>query len=246
MDTSSSFSRIYLAFRWCFCFAKRNGKRIGIEFEVYSSNFFDHKHQLHPNIPRCNMIICWENNLEPVINVKDKNGKIHQIEILELSKIIKEKKLKIFLKSRPPTPSWDKETFLKELNKKVGKGDTYNWVEALIQYYENYKHVFVMAYRKGKRHATLGFHVRKWLSEGVGVPTPILFSDDGSVAFDCKDMPPHIEKELRSRIALIRTKKWVRWCNIPIRDENTFKILKETIQWLAETISAKAQMPVQK
>jgi len=34
------------------CFARRNGKRIGIEFEVYSKNFFAHKHHMDQNISK--------------------------------------------------------------------------------------------------------------------------------------------------------------------------------------------------
>jgi hypothetical protein len=47
---------------------------------------------------------------------------------------------------------------------------------------------------------------------------------------------PEIEKELRSRINQIRTKKWSRWCTIPIKDEEAFATIRETIKWLSDAI----------
>jgi len=97
----------------------------------------------------------------------------------------------------------------------------------------------VVAFGKGKRQATLGFHVRKWLSQGIGDPTPIQFLDNGQIVFVCRklDKIPEIEKELRNRINRIRDKKWSVWCSIPIKNENTFKAIKETINWLSKTVS---------
>jgi len=83
----------------------------------------------------------------------------------------------------------------------------------------------------------LGFHIVNWLSYGIGVPTPILFLDNGSITFDCGNMQkiPQVERELRERISQIRTRKCGRWCNIPIRDENTFHCINSMFEWLQKT-----------
>lgn len=68
------------------CFALRNGVEVGIEFEVNSSHFYEHKHHTDPNVSKCNLIVCWKNALGSHIRVLDKKGREHEIEILELKR----------------------------------------------------------------------------------------------------------------------------------------------------------------
>jgi len=74
------------------CYALRNGEEIGIEFEVDSRNFYEHKHHMDPDVDKCNLIVCYKNPLDSYIKV-NKQGKEHRIEIFELKRIIEEKSL---------------------------------------------------------------------------------------------------------------------------------------------------------
>lgn len=40
------------------CTARRNGKEVGIEFDVKSSVFKAHGHDEDPSLPTCDMIVC--------------------------------------------------------------------------------------------------------------------------------------------------------------------------------------------
>jgi len=100
------------------CIAKRNGKEIGIEFEVNSSDFFTHRHDVSPGISKCDMIVCWKNNRsEKKVKIEDQ-----EIEVLELSEIVKRKELPEFIqnpnKSKyPGKVIWDEASFFNQLRK---------------------------------------------------------------------------------------------------------------------------------
>ena len=223
------------------CTAIRNGKRIGIEFETRSSHFFDHKHDRDPRLARCDMIVSWENNLESLLMVKGKgkaSGIEKTIEVLELSRIVKEKKLGLVLKGPRPSPpgEWSKEAFFHRLEGNVEK-KRYHWVQELIEICEG-SNEFIMAPGKGKKKASVGFHIRKWLSRGIGVPTPIQFNESGSCLFDCKDMPEQIATELRKRTNAPKRKsgEWRQWYETKVDDEESFKMLKGALEWLTHSI----------
>lgn len=210
------------------CTARRNGKRIGIEFEVSSKDFLEHEHDKDPALAKCDLIVCWKNDLEPVLNVRGQ-----PIDVLELSKVVKEKGLSFVLgRPRPPVPEWEKERFLHELRANVREDEVYSWTKALVEFCEGCPE-FAIAPGAG-RQATLGFQVRKWLSKRIGVPTPILFYADGCLGLDYKDMPAPVERELRSRTG--ERKK--RWHKINIQDQKTFDMLREALRWLAESVNA--------
>jgi len=94
-----------------------------------------------------------------------------------------------------------------------------------------------MASGRGPHKATVGFQIRRWLSEGIGVPTPIQFEADGGFYFDHKGMPDDVERELRKRTR--EPKK--RWYKISIKDQETFSMVNDALKWLAETVSALGQ-----
>ena len=220
------------------CFALRNGVEVGIEFEVDSRNFYEHRHHVDSNIGKCNLIVCWKNALGPHIIVQDKYGREHQIEIIELERVVKEKsltKLLFPLEKTSTPPEWDEEAFLKELKKKIRDERVHAWIAELIRVCKQSPE-FAMAHGKGKRQVTSGFHVKKWLSQGIGDPTPIQFLDNGEIVFVCRrlDKIPEIEKELRNKINSVRSRKWRVWCSIPIKDEKTFIVIKEIITWLSD------------
>ena len=55
------------------CIARRNGEEIGIEFEVLASDFYDHRHNEHPDLAGCKLLMCWKNNLKETV-VKDRRS----------------------------------------------------------------------------------------------------------------------------------------------------------------------------
>jgi hypothetical protein len=223
------------------CYALKNNVEVGIEFEVNSNHFYEHGHDRDANVDKCDLIVCWKNTINlSYITVNDRLGRRHQIEILELERVIKEKSLyeQLFPIKKPKPPAeWDEEKFLLEVRKRVTDEKVFSWIRELIETCKQFDE-FVIVYGKGARHATLGLHVKKWRSQRIGVPTPIQFLDNGNIIFDCKNLSkiPEIEKELRSRINQIRTKKWSRWCTIPIKDEEAFATIRETIKWLSDAI----------
>lgn len=214
------------------CKAEIDGEDVEIEFEVDSRNFYNHKHHEDPRLPKCSMIVCWKNPYNDVIKPQG-----HPIKILELSKVIKEKNLHLILAGPRRRPEeWNKEKFLDKLRENVGDGERYRWVKDLVEFCED-RPEFVLALGKGTRKATLGFQIRRWLSEGIGVPTPIQFGADGSFIFDHKGMPDDVERELRRRTR--EPKK--RWYVIPIKDLETFSMVNEALRWLAETRNVSGQ-----
>jgi hypothetical protein len=44
------------------CLALRDGKEIGIEFEVSTIDFTAHRHHEDPDLKKCQLIVCWENS----------------------------------------------------------------------------------------------------------------------------------------------------------------------------------------
>jgi len=71
------------------CLALRNGQKVGIEFELYANNFFDHKHDKNDNLTKCNIIVCWKNNIRNTIKrngIELLNIKGQEIEIISLDK----------------------------------------------------------------------------------------------------------------------------------------------------------------
>ncbi len=187
------------------------------------------------------MIVSWENDLESSLTVKGRgkaSGIEKTIEVLELSGIANEKKLSLVLKgSRPRGPGeWSMEAFLHKLKDNVGEKRC-GWVKELIGICEG-SDEFIMAPGKARKKATVGFHVRNWLSRGIGAPTPIQFSESGSCLFDCTDLPETIAAELRMRTHAPKRKsgEWKRWYQKKVEDEEAFRMLKEVLQWLARSI----------
>ncbi len=223
------------------CIAFRNGRPVGIEFETKASHFFDHRHDRDPCLDKCEMIVCWTNDLEGSLMVKGEgkaSGIERTIEVLELSRILREKKLDLVLGGPRPSKlgGWSSEEFYKRLRDNVGERRC-RWVVKLIRLCEE-SDEFILAPGKGKKKATVGFHVRKWLSRGIGVPTPIQFYESGSCVFDCENMPEPIATELRTRTDAPRRRSggWKRWYEKKVDDEESFKMVREALQWLIHSI----------
>lgn len=72
------------------CSARINGKQVGIEFELYASNFKAQKHHLDPRLPNCNYLICWKNDTgRDILKLENKEtNQLFEIKIIDLSKEI--------------------------------------------------------------------------------------------------------------------------------------------------------------
>ena len=143
------------------CFAYRNGIRIGIEFELFSSHFRDHNHHKSPFLNRCNLIICWINNMPDSYKngakeFVDING--HKIEILSIEKKAKAMNL-IKLGRRPGRVGRNEESFLEQLRK--FSPDNADWVRKLIDYVSNRKD-YAIIWQGQKRWETARFFLIKW------------------------------------------------------------------------------------
>jgi hypothetical protein len=104
------------------CYALKNSVEVGIEFEVNSNHFYEHGHDRDANVDKCDLIVCWKNTINlPYITVNDRLGRRHQIEILELERVIKEKSLyeQLFpIKNLNPLLNGMKKSFCLKLGKK--------------------------------------------------------------------------------------------------------------------------------
>lgn len=214
------------------CKAMRNGKPVGIEFEVDSKTFLSHKHPKNPNLTKCSIIICWKNSFGyDKIKIKGQ-----EIEILDLKKETEKKNLGIILNPQyQPAPNQDEKGFFEKLREETGSEEKYEWIKSLVEFCKS-KNEFVMTVGKGKHQASLDFHISKWLAMGVGVLSPIQFYDNGSVVFDFKDMPELAKIELRRRIGENESSK-KRWRQIRIHNLETFNNINEALRWLAEYVN---------
>ena len=162
------------------CFALRNGERVGIEFELYANHFFDHRHNENSNLTKCNIIICWENDILNTTKRADKEFvevKGHEIEIISLDK--KAKSLG-FIKygDRPNIFRKNEERFFEQINEinpiNIGLvNELYNRVKQSED--------FEVKWGGGERWSTMRFFVKKW---GVN---PISVYGDGSVEIGYQD-----------------------------------------------------------
>lgn len=223
------------------CLAFRNGQKIGIEFEVLSSSFFDHRHHEDiDNLKKCNLIICWENDMpqKTIINGGKKFLKIsenHQIELIILKEVIKsleEKKTpKFILKGkRPDLERVNKERFFAQLRDNVGK-QKYNWIMKLYEFVKQHKE-FEIKWSQGKRWFTMRFYVKNWNVNPIGIQGDgsIWIGYAGNPAITPWELPHETQKVLRQ----IFKHKEQKWPMIPLNNQDDLDKVKKAIKILAE------------
>lgn len=213
------------------CFALRNGQRIGIEFELYASNFFDHKHDRNMNLPKCNLIICWENDLPQTIKRDGKEFvevKGQSIEVFGLDKIAKS--LGLMKKGeRPGYIRRNEQGFFEQLN---------NYQPANIalvkQVYDKIKshQDFAIKWGGGKKWNTVGFLVRNWNVSPIGFHASgyveMVYRGNKSI-FPWWELPTETRKELQQIFG--KTKPWHK---IPLDNETDLKNLYNAFDILAK------------
>lgn len=96
-----------------------DGKRLDVEFELYSSGFFEHGHKQED----CDLVICWEED-RPLDKVK----------VLELCKIVQ--KVPSIIENHKPkheTRMWSIQEFLEFIDKRMPSSET----KIIRQFFEN-------------------------------------------------------------------------------------------------------------
>lgn len=214
------------------CFALRNGQKVGIEFELYSRNFFIHKHHKDDNLTKCNIIVCWKNNMRKTTKkdgIELLNVKGHEIEIISLDK--KAKSLGFIKYGERPDIHKGEERFFKQLEETRPK--RYDWIRELYnQVKQNEK--FEIKWGGGKRWLTMRFYVKKWDVD------PISVQADGSVWIGYqgnKSIFPWFElhQETKRELGQIfKNPKQKPWHYIPFETETDLNNIKKALKILAD------------
>lgn len=232
------------------CFMLRNGKQVGVEFEVLASDFYAHKHDRDPNLSKCQLIICWKNNLpQKTVEVSDKRflkvvfkGQEHLIEVMALNEVVerfeKEKSLKFILAGRrPDLDKADEKHFFSQLQ---GNAKTkYGLVLELYDFLKR-KEEFEVKCSHGKRWFTLNFHVKRW------DVAPIRIQGDGLIwivyeenpAISPWQLPAETQEKIRPLLGHDKPKrksgKPPKWPAYHLKNQEDLNKLKKVIEILAE------------
>lgn len=222
------------------CIALKNGKEIGIEFEVNSKDFITHKHPEDPNLSKCKLIVCWENYWKESKKVfTDAKGNSHEIEVCALKEVMRQKGLSFMQSDKPKYGKriiWNEESFFKELR---GKVDAIGFGKiAEIYGFCVSRPEFEVVFGEGRKIAGFNVRMKKWQGEKIGVRSPIQVYADGKLTIDYRNLPENLEMELRRITGDPKNRKTGKpkgWYSFDLRNERTFDMIKKALEWLAET-----------
>ena len=220
------------------CFATRNGQEVGIEFELLSSHFFDHGHNESDRLEKCDMLVCWRNNLHTGI-IKE-NGKYflvvqgHRIEVVELRDVVRELQeasgRRLILKgTRPNESGANEERFFEQLRENVGQ-ERYALVHEL---YDRVRKTndFEIRWGQGKRFSTMRVFVRKWKVDPISIGSDgiatIVYQGNPSIEYWC--LPESAEIQLRQLFG----HKQQKWPSIPLNNRDDYQRMNEALDILA-------------
>ena len=218
------------------CTALRDGKEVGIEFEVNSNDFIRQGHPQDPNLSKCKLIVCWENNWKTSKRVfTDTNGDPQEIEVYALKEIIKQTGLSFIQSGKPKYENrviWNEESFFKELREKVD-ANGFSKVSEIYGFCLS-RPEFEVVFGEGAKIATFNVIVKKWQNEKIGMPQPIQIYATGKLGIDYRKLPQNLEIELRK---ITGEPKWKTgkpkdWCYFDLRDQRTFEMIKQTLSHL--------------
>ncbi|MEM2099963.1 MAG: hypothetical protein QXO75_01820 [Nitrososphaerota archaeon] len=215
------------------CFALRNGRKVGIEFELYASNFERHKHHQNKNLTRCNIIVCWNNDIPYTIKRDGKEFlevKGHEIEIISLDKKAKSLGL-IKYGERPGVDRKCEESFFKQLeNIKLENYGLVKELYAQVKQNEN----FAIRWGGGKRWLTMGFMVKKWKVAPISVygngKVEIAYQGNKSI-FPWFELPNETKAEL---YRIFKNPKLKPWHKIPLENRADLNNIYRALEVLAE------------
>lgn len=217
------------------CFALRNGQKVGIEFELFASNF---DHEDDDNLTKCNILICWKNDIRNTnrngIDLLDVKG--HEIEIVSLDKVVDDLQKTASLKiikggERPAIYRVGEEGFFEQLEDKGRK--RYDWIKELYDQVKQSKD-FEVKWGGGKTWSTMRFYVKKW------DVSPIVVYGNGSIEviyqgneaiFPWFELHQETKREFGQ---LFKNPKQKPWHYIPFETETDLNNIKKALKILAE------------
>lgn len=225
------------------CFATRNGQEIGIEFEVKARNFYEQKHNTHANLKKCNLLICWENDVPEKTITRDgvellnpETVKGHNIEIMALKKVIddlqKEKSQKfIWDGKRPDVDRANKKRFFDQLKEYVDE-EKRSWIKELHDWVNQRKEEFEVKWGGGERWSTMRFFVKRWnvdpiYTEGGG---RVWLSYQGNPAISPWKLPQEVKAILQQ---MFKHPKQT-WYTVPLDKPPDLDNIKKALEILAE------------
>jgi hypothetical protein len=220
------------------CIARRNGEEVGIEFEVMASDFFDHRHDEHPNLPKCQLLVCWRNDLGGKAIVRDGRSLIvvrgHEVEILALKEVVDELSRKgvasIVDGERPDLGEVNKDRFFKQLEENVDK-QRLEWIKELYDEVGQ-REGFEVRWSGGRTWFTMRFFVKGWGVDPVAVQGDgkVWINYTGNPAISPWELPQETQDALRK---LFKRRKG-RWHTVPLDNREDLNRIREAIKIIAE------------
>lgn len=221
------------------CFARRNGQEIGIEFEVKASHFYEHHHDTNANLKKCNLLICWENDIPrktttrgdiELLNPETIKG--HSIEIMALKKFYEEKSLKLILDGkRPDVERANKERFFEQLKENVD-AKKQSWINELYDQVNQRKEDFEVKWGGGERLSTMRFFVKRWNVDPIYIEGSgrVWLIYQGNPAISPWKLPQEVRTMLQQRFKHPKPT----WYTVPLDTQSDLDNIKWALEILAE------------
>ena len=229
------------------CEAKRNNKKILIEFETKASSFLLHRN--NKKLEQCDLLICWKNNIRGQTEKKDGKDwlviKNHPIEIMALDRVYDDLKKgnkcpKLILNGkRPSRGGANKEKFFKQLEQEIKAGDPekYNRIEALFKWV-NQREDFEVVWG-GKKRFTMRFFMKVWDKDPVYVEadgTVFVCYEDNPSSSSYWKLPPATEDLLRKMFhhdKLNKKGQLPKWPHVAIETPADLENIKQALVIMA-------------
>lgn len=222
------------------CIALRNGQRVGIEFEVEASGFYDHEDE--ENLSECNLLVCWRNDIPHKTTSRDGvetlNVKGHIVEILALDKVVaalqKERSLSFILRGpRPDIGEGNEESFFEQLKNQLKNNEKkYDWIKQLYDTVRR-SDKFSVAWGRGKRWFTMRIFVKRWGVDPIGVQGDgtVFIVYAGNPVLAPWELPEEVQKPLRELFGHPKQK----WPTLPLNTQADFDRIMTGLQILADS-----------
>lgn len=164
------------------CILLIDGKKIRVEFELYSHNFHEHGHDPE----ECDLIVCWKHTWIDY----PKNLKILELRSVH-KKLVTEKGLRFIVKDEqkyPPRPRpWTFEEFMEALKENVSE-EEYQQLREFIEEIRNTRGITIQM-GKGERIPTLNIGPKRL--EGKQLPLGIDATGKASIVYYNVNVKPH-------------------------------------------------------
>jgi hypothetical protein len=216
------------------CIADRNGQRVEMEFELYSSHFFAHHHDRDEKVKDCDLLVCWKNDTP--YRTERRGGKVfmragnREIEVIALDEVVRSLdggSHKIIIRGKSPKlEKVNRQTFFEQLEKNAPQ-EKFHWIKQLHDWAAECPQLEIR-WGGGKRLYTMRFYVKRWNVD------PIFITGNGSVAIQYAGNPSispwELPPETQSKLRQIFGHKNQKWPDAPLRNEGDFENLKKALQ----------------